>query len=399
MVKKAITDLQLRAWLKRGEPMPAKALGDGLYFRIRDSGTSQFYYRYRFGSKNGKWYFLGRYPDMSLAEARDEARECRVLVRRGIDPAVEKQRAKAEALQGARFATVADEWFAKEIRPRYKHPDVVERVLRKWVKPHLGDSPIGDVTPMQVDRLLGEIARGGAPTVSNDALRYIQRIFRYARKRHIVGLNPVADFDQSDAGGQESSRERFLSGHELRKLFAAMSESRSFGRDNELAVKLLLLLCVRKMELLSARWEDMDLVAGLWRLSVNKSARPTEIPLPALAISWLHELQVRACKSAFVFPARRVSMRKRFPHVGPDTLNRALEELGHGLAPFTVHDLRRTARSHLSRIGVTADIAERCLNHKIRGVQGTYDRHDYFFERQNALAAWASELEAMGASG
>ena len=137
---------------------------------------------------------------------------------------------------------MADEWFAKEIRPRYKHPDVVERVLRKWVKPHLGDSPIGDVTPMQVDRLLGEIARGGAPTVSNDALRYIQRIFRYARKRHIVGLNPVADFDQSDAGGQESSRERFLSGHELRKLFAAMSESRSFGRDNELAVKLLLLL-------------------------------------------------------------------------------------------------------------------------------------------------------------
>lgn len=391
MAAKKITDVQLKAWARKSEPLPAQALGGGLYFRIHGSGANQFYFRYMFGKK-GKWHALGLYPDVSLREAKDAARECRVKVKQGIDPSLEKQRAMAEQQAAKPFGDVADDWFTREIESKYKHPEVVERVLRIWIKPTLGKLPPTEITPVHVDKVLQAIVAAGSPTVANDALRFMQRIFKYARKRRLVEINPIADFDLSDAGGEEKSRERYLSVVELRDLLKAMRESESFGRSNELSVKLLLVLCVRKMELLSAKWADIDLDAGLWYLRKNKTEKAIEIPLPTLTVEWLRELRVLACGKAHVFPARRISRQHRLPHVGTDTLNRALDALDHGLDHFTVHDLRRTARTHLSRLGVSWNVAERCLNHKIRGVQGTYDRHDYFDERMAALTRWADDL-------
>jgi integrase len=78
--------------------------------------------------------------------------------------------------------------------------------------------------------------------------------------------------------------------------------------------------------------------------------------------------------------------------MGLDTLNVALGRVKHGLKPFTLHDLRRTARTQLAALGVRREVAERCLGHKIRGVEGTYDRHDYFDERRKALEQWTAVL-------
>ena len=80
------------------------------------------------------------------------------------------------------------------------------------------------------------------------------------------------------------------------------------------------------------------------------------------------------------------------PHVGLDTLNVALQRVKHGLPPFTLHDLRRTARTQLAALGVRREVAERCLGHAIRGVEGTYDRHNYFKERRTALEQWTDVL-------
>ena len=74
--------------------------------------------------------------------------------------------------------------------------------------------------------------------------------------------------------------------------------------------------------------------------------------------------------------------------MGIDTLNVALQRVAHELPHFTLHDLRRTARTHLAALGVRREVAERCLGHKLRGVEGTYDRHDYFKERRAAHESW-----------
>ena len=112
-------------------------------------------------------------------------------------------------------------------------------------------------------------------------------------------------------------------------------------------------------------------------------------------IEWLNRLRVLAAGSEYVFPKRRRDPRERVPHVGIDTLNVALLRVKHGLLHFTLHDLRRTARTHLAALGVRREVAERCLGHRLRGVEGTYDRHDYFRERRVAIESWTALLLAI----
>jgi integrase len=111
--------------------------------------------------------------------------------------------------------------------------------------------------------------------------------------------------------------------------------------------------------------------------------------LPAVAVEWLQEIKRTSVASEYVFPARR---RMGKPTMSPATLNWAMGEVKHGLEHFTFHDLRRTARTHLARLGVAPHVAERCLNHKLPGINDTYDTHDYLSERRLALNAWADLL-------
>jgi integrase len=123
-----------------------------------------------------------------------------------------------------------------------------------------------------------------------------------------------------------------------------------------------------------------------------------DIPLPPLALETLHELKRLAGGSAYVFPARKMQNRM-IPHIDLNTLNAALSK--HikpklkDVPNFTIHDFRRTARTHLAALGVDPFVAERCLNHKLKGVEGIYNRHDYFDERKKALEMWARLLSAL----
>lgn len=153
-----------------------------------------------------------------------------------------------------------------------------------------------------------------------------------------------------------------------------------------------------KSELTEAKWTEFDLDNALWHLPAERSKSGTgfTIPLPQSCVLWFQELLVRACGSDYVFPNRRKS---KVPHMGKDTLNRAISKLfgrepGRKVQPqnkmgdikyFAVHDLRRTCRSLLASVKVPSHIAERCLNHKLKGVEGIYDRYDYLEERREAL--------------
>ena len=167
-----------------------------------------------------------------------------------------------------------------------------------------------------------------------------------------------------------------------------------FGRDNELAVKLLLALACRKMELFAAKWDEFDLPNNLWRIPATrvKTGEARELALAPQVVEWLQELKIRACGSDYVFPARRESKQKRFAHVSPDTTWRALHELTHGLEAFTVHDLRRTSRSLMADIGVPFDVAEKILGHKLPGVAHVYDRGGSREQQRSALNRLAQVL-------
>jgi len=221
-------------------------------------------------------------------------------------------------------------------------------------------------------------------------------MFAFGRKRGYCKANPVADFTLQDAGGPEFSRVRVLTSDELRTLFRKMRETENLGRENELAFKIILATCVRKCELVKAQWFEIDLDNAVWILKPNRTKTRAEIAIPLAppVVAWFRELKVFAGRSPYVLPARRI-LKRRFPHISPDTLNVALGRVNHGLEHFTVHDERRTARTHLAALGVPPHVADRALNHKVRGTRGIYDRYDYFEERRDALTKWAKLIVAL----
>ncbi len=381
-----------------GEPVLLND-GGGLYFRKQTREGAAWTLRYRFGGRE-HWLTLGNFPDMPLAQAREEARQARVLLDKQLDPLAVRRTTRDEQRHRVSFAELCESWFHSEIEGRaLKHPGVPRRYLDKYLLPGLGRLPASDVTSADIAGVLDGL-RMRAPTAANDLLRFARRIFMFGLRRRMVANNPAADLTQRlDAGGTERPRTRALSQDELATLFEAVRDTPAFGNENVLAIKLLLALCVRKGELLGARWQEFDLEGAtasgpLWRLPAarTKTDDGRSIPLVPAVVGWLQAQRVLSAGSEFVFPKRRRDPRPRVPHIGIDTLNAALQRVEHHLKPFTLHDLRRTARTHLAALGIRREVAERCLGHSLRGVEGTYDRHDYFVERRAALEQWTNLL-------
>ena len=403
-----MTDIQIRAWIKNNERFEGRGDGDGLYLSYRENfATPVWRFRYRFAGKS-RTMNIGSYAVLSLADARKTVKDLSAKVALGYDVAGEKQERKREAVakiedekNAVTVAQLADEYFERTILGRWKHPNIVRSRIENDIKPAIGKMKAEDVRPRDIDAMIQAVVKRGAPTVANDVLRWIKRIFDFGIKRQVVDINPASAFDPSDAGGKEEGRDRWLTRDELIKLFQAMRDKAgSFTIENAYAVRLLLLLAVRKEELIAAQWKEFNLDAAVWNLPEErtKTSAAIDIPLPAVAVETLRELHRLACGSAYVFPARKMQSRM-IPHIDLNTLNAAISK--HikpqlkDVPNFTIHDFRRTARTHLAALGVDPHIAERCLNHKLKGVEGIYNRHDYFDERKTALNEWAKLLAAL----
>ncbi|MEI7163668.1 tyrosine-type recombinase/integrase [Pectobacterium versatile] len=389
----SLTVRTVQAFIKAGEP---GKFGDGrgLYLKVPPKGEPYWMLRYTAQMKRRE-ITLGKVSHLSLSEARSLAEDTRRKVAIGDDPIAERKLNRPKQL--TTVDGLFEDWH-KDLVKRLKHPQIPERVYRKDIAPTIGQLSLAKITPIDVRFILQKITDSGRPTISNDALLYMKQLFDHAIKLGLLLNNPASAFKVNDAGGVEKSRERALSLEEIAHVFEVFRKhSDSFSRDNYLACALLLLLAVRKSELTEAPWSEFDLDEKKWSLPKerSKSGVGIVIPLPELAVEILKELKVRACDSPFVFPNRRVSKSR---HMGKDTLNRAIAKL-FGIEPgkkkqppnvmgdieyFTVHDFRRTSRSLLASLSVPLHIAERCLNHKLKGVEGIYDRYDYFEERVKA---------------
>ncbi len=399
-----MTDLDIRNWIKVGERFVGRGDGDGLYLCFpKGYAIPVWKFRYRFAGK-ARILNIGSYRDLSLADARKTTKEMRARVALGYDVAGEKKERKRAAVAKIEadkavvtVAALADEYFAARILGRWKHPNIVRSRIERDIKPSIGKLAIGEVGPKHIDAMLKSIVARGAPTMATDVLRWTKRMFDYAVKREMVPYNPAAAFDPSDAGGKEEARTRWLTRGELARLLTLMKTAKGWAHENTLTVKLLLMLAVRKSELICARIEEFDLDSAVWHLPAErtKTGAAIDIPLPHQAVEILRDLMRLATGSAWLLPARKMETRM-IPHIGVDTINAALANyirpLMKDCEPFSPHDFRRTARTHLEALGVMPHVAERCLNHKVKGVEGIYNRHDYFNERKAGLQAWADLL-------
>ena len=402
-----LTVKQIQSKISKNE-IGRHPVGDGLYIVIPKSGKPYWMLRYSYHKKR-KEMTLAPYTDLSLSDARHEASTKKKSIREGLDPLLAKQRAKQE-----RISLVNDlfnDWYPS-LESRLKHPEIPKRIYNNDISPHIGELKLNQVSARDIRTIIETITNSGRPSIANDALGYCKQLFNHGIKLDLMSNNPASAFTVKDAGGVENSRERALSETELQEfLKVAKHYNIRFTRDNYLATLLLICLGVRKSELCEAKWEEFSLDQGLWNLPAARSKTKTSftIPLAPEVIEWLKELKVRAMDSDYVFPSRKAS---KHPYMGADTLNRAISKLfgrepGKTKQPpnlmgfmehFTVHDLRRTCRTLLAQQGTPGHVAERCLNHKLKGVEAIYNQYDYLEERKAALQTLAKKISGFASS-
>ena len=379
--------------------------GDNLYLRYRATDKKPVWFMRFKVAKIEQKLIIGRYPDMSLSKARDDARIKRLEIHQGYNPADTKRElkraaaAKAIAEQSAQTVSeLVDEWFKKNVEGKLDSAHTRRLSINKYLIPAIGKLKIEAVQPRHISDMLEKTAET-APTTANDLLSWSRQMFSYAIKRQIITANPAAAFDIRDAGGSESDRDRYLTHQELVLLFKAMREADKFTEQHYRATKLLLLLGCRKGELLTAKRSAFDMEKAVWRMSPdNKTESPIDIPLAPAALEILQELlSTQIERTEYLFPAMGIRTSKK-GHIDVGYLNKPIKNYVMplmGVESFTLHDLRATMRTHLTSnaIGVDVFVAERCLNHKIPGMAGVYDRGDYFVERRAALEKWAAFLQ------
>ena len=331
---------------------------------------------------------LGDVRKLKLEEARDVARKFFAKVELGIDPRAEKRKAE-EAAEAARltFKAVADLYLAaKETKIRPSTYKAADAYLNDKFAP-LHRKPISTIDRKVVAEQLRRIIAEHGPTSAARARGNLSALFAWAMKEGMVDANPVIGTNNPIEGKQ--ARDRVLTDDELRIVWRHCQDD-DFGR----IVRLLLLTACRRDEIGWLRWPEVDLPGNRLLLPPErtKPGRALEMPLVATARAILQSAPKRVGRQ-FVFGGSGGGF-GAWSWCTMALHARIATAEGRALPHWTLHDLRRTVRTGMSKLGVRPHIAELVLNHIAHrsGVVGVYDHHDYQPEIAEALAKWEAHL-------
>jgi|SRR5579871_1575615 len=413
----SLTERTIRALKPQGSRIALRDNGTpGLELRVGKGGTKTFAVRYTLADGTRRRLNLGRWPALSLAEARAMALVEMGKAEKGGDPALDRKRAREEA-RHREVRTVADLaealFEAGGVRPS---TDAYRRWLwRKHLKPSFGDTRPEDVAPGRTRRFIREIGTSAGGITANRSLALLKRILNFGVEEEHIGSNPIARVGPTFV---EVSRARVLTEAELAALWEVAERTKAPVRQgtkqrDDLAVSRAMaigvLLCAvtlqRAGEVAGVRRSELDLDAKLWLLPAerSKSRREHVIPLTDAAIALIREALAladlrrgdrQASDADPLFPSPRDAARP----VARMSLGRAMARMCRAadIENASAHDLRRTGATMMAseRIGVLSEVVSRVLNHAPPGprVSGIYNRHRYLPEKRRALEAWEGQL-------
>lgn len=348
----------------------------GFGVRVSLGGEKAFVVLYRH-ERRFRRLTIGRYPQLSLKEARKTAKAHQHAVATGDDPAA-KKREEREAETFKELAKVYLDLHASKKRSR----DEDERIINKELIRKLGGMKATSIKSREIRDLVDGIAERGSGIMANRTLALVRKIFNFAIQREIVTQNPCSGVARP---AEERQRERVLSEDEIKAVWKACDGEPAWVAA---AMRLYLLTAQRKNEILGMRWDEVDLNSGWWTIPSEraKNSRSHRVPLGPQTLLILKQLRLRSGGSPFVFPSGRGDA----PLV---TIQKPVDRIRTATGiDFHVHDLRRTAASHMAGMGIARLTISKILNHVEKGVTAVYDRHSYDPEKREALLRWESQL-------
>jgi integrase len=356
----------------------------GLYVRITPAGSRSFTVVARDPHGAQVWREVeGTAVGVDkIADVREKAREAIKNIKAGKD-AFPPPPPKAES-----FKAVAENYLRRHVKANgLRSAAEIERCLRVYVFPTWGERVFTDIRRSDVAKLLDVIEEQHGPRQADYTLAIVRSLANWYASRSDDYLSPIVR-RMARTRPSERKRERILSDDELRRLWPILGTRGSFGALLKLAV----LTGQRREKLVTMRWEDVS-ADGLWTIPAEArekgNAKSLQLPEAALKII---RAQPRIEGTPFVFAGRKTGQHINGFSRAKRDLDAAIAKRGT-MAPWVVHDMRRCAKSLMARAGVRPDISERVLGHIIKGVEGTYDRHDYEAEKREALERLAALVE------
>lgn len=357
----------------------------GFVARRLPSGVVTYGFRYRVRGRQ-RWLALGVHGKLTAQSARKLAKKRAGEVADDRDPAAERH---AESVQAAhaRLSTVdalLDAFVERHVRKKLRSAGEVERVFDKYVRPRIGTKSIYELRRRDIIELLDAIEDNHGPVMADRTLAHVRKAFNWHAARDDTFVPPIVR-GMARTRAVERARKRILDDEEIRDLWRALDEA-EVPKPYPALMRVLLLTAQRREEVSSMRWEEIR--DDKWSIPEDKTktAIYSVVPLSANVKSLLGKPR----KAGFVFSTtggkKPFSGHSKAKAVLVAKINEHRKQTRRKPMPhWVLHDLRRTARSLMSRAGVMPDIAERVLGHAIPGVRGVYDRHSFFEEKKDAL--------------
>lgn len=389
-----LTDLQVSK-AKPGEKPKSLFDGGGLYLLITPQGGKLWRFKYRFGGKE-KLLSLGKYPDISLAEARNKRHEARNKVANGIDPGeVKKAQKAAQTEQETTFEVVAREWFnQKKAEWVSTHAVMVMSRLEKYTFPAIGNCPISEIKAPEVLKMIKAIEAQGTIETAYRTKVIIGQVFRYAVVTGRAEGDPTGALRGALASRKPKHHASITDPKEAAMLLNAIDAYQGTFHVKQ-ALRLAPLVFVRPGELRKAEWTEIDLENAEWNIPAEKMKmkQPHLVPLSQQAVAIIEELQKVTGGGKYLFPGRASKP------MSENGVNAALRYLGYDKETMTGHGFRAMARTILDEVlHVRPDFIEHQLAHAVKDPLGrAYNRTSFLPERREMMQQWADYLDNLKA--
>ncbi|TJU86753.1 MAG: DUF4102 domain-containing protein [Mesorhizobium sp.] len=379
----------------------------GLVLRVSAGGTKAWYSVYGPPAKR-QWLKLGTYPDIPLGTdkgARQKAKNTRASVQDGGDPIADK---KAQAASQA-VSDLVDNYIARHASTK-RSGDEIARRLRKNVKDVIGDIKLSDLHRRDITKCIDAVKDRGANIEANRLFEDVRAMCRWARGRGDLDSNLVEGMRKPTV---TIERDRVLTGGEIKTMWAALPDA-DMRESTRRIIRLCLVTGQRVGEVSGMTRDEIDIEEKLWTIPAARSKNKREhvVPLPDMAIDIINDQIADAealadrkerAKSSFIFPAPGGRAAVTAASVPKAIKREEVTKRGTatimGIAPWTPHDLRRSAATGMEEIGISPFIIGHLLNHvsatKSTITSRVYARYDYSREKREALDLWADRLAAI----
>ncbi len=389
-----LTDAKCRAAKPRTKAYLI-ADGGGLCLEITPTGSRLWRLRYRFEGKATRISF-GKYPETSLAEAREKRDGAKKLLKEGIDPAAKRKEVKAETVAeaGNTFEAMAREWHTHNLAKwGERHGAEILYRLEKDIFPAIGPLPIRLITTPIMLAAIEAIQRRGALELARRAMNNCSHVFCYAVARNRADIDPTWPL-KGQLQPQKKSHHAALKPEEIPAFLRCLSENAyRLNPQTMRSMWFMMLTFQRTKEMIEAPWEEIDWEAKVWRIPPTrmKMGRPHVVPLSRQALKILEDQRDMTGDKGYIWP----SLTKIKGHMSNQTLLVALRRMGYGYK-LVPHGFRATAATAIVEVlGIDPKLPDLQLSHSDKDkVASAYNRAERLAERTAMMQAWADYLEA-----